>query len=87
MNSKLTMRYIILGAIFTLVGIAIVGRLIHIQIGPDNEIFVQQGEFYSGAVYDLKPSRGKIYDRWGNLLAGNETIYEIGVNLEKEINP
>ena len=27
--------------------------------------------------------RGNIYDRWGNLLAGNNEVYEIGVNLNQ----
>jgi len=87
MNARLTRRYLTLGAIFTLVGIMIVGRMVSIQVGPEKEIFIEQGEIYSGELYDLIPSRGKIYDRWGNLLAGNETIYEIGVNLTGEINP
>ena len=29
----------------------------------------------------LQPPRGQIYDRWGNLLAGNEIVYEVGVEL------
>ena len=89
MNAKLTRRYLTLGAIFTLVGIMIVGRMVGIQVGPDKEIFIEQRESYAGVMSDLVPSRGKIYDRWGNLLAGNETIYEIGVNLDDYdyINP
>ena len=27
--------------------------------------------------------RGQIYDRYGNLLAGNETVYEVGIDLPK----
>jgi cell division protein FtsI/penicillin-binding protein 2 len=30
---------------------------------------------------DLEAVRGNIYDRWGNLLAGNVEVYEIGVDL------
>jgi cell division protein FtsI/penicillin-binding protein 2 len=87
MTSPQSLRFTIVGAIFTLLGILIVGRMIRIQVGPEKEIFKQQGEEISGETVNLVPARGKIYDRWGNLLAGNETMYEIGVNLWAEINP
>jgi len=28
------------------------------------------------------PARGQIFDHWGNLLAGNRTVYEVGVELQ-----
>lgn len=34
----------------------------------------------------LDPIRGSIYDRWGNPLAGNKEVYEIGVDLRVEHN-
>jgi cell division protein FtsI/penicillin-binding protein 2 len=87
MTSRQSLRFTAIGAIFTLFGILIVGRMVRIQIGPEREIFKQQGERYSGVSVNLVPARGKIYDRWGHLLAGNETVYEIGVNLWVDINP
>jgi cell division protein FtsI/penicillin-binding protein 2 len=86
MKTGQTLRLVTLGAVFTIVGILIIGRMVRIQVGPENEVFKEQGEIFSGQPLDLIPARGRIYDRWGNLLAGNEIIYEIGVNLTKDIN-
>jgi cell division protein FtsI/penicillin-binding protein 2 len=33
------------------------------------------------------PERGSIYDRWGNLLAGNKTVYELGIDVNAVVNP
>jgi len=87
MNPKQSLRFAILGAIFTLVAILVIGRMVRIQIGPERKLFQEQGDIFSGETFDLIPSRGKIYDRWGHLLAGNESIFEVGVNLEKDYNP
>lgn len=87
MTTRQSLRFTALGAIFTLFGILIVGRMVRIQIGPQREIFKKQGEIYSGETVNMVPARGQIYDRWGHLLAGNETVYEIGVNLWDDINP
>lgn len=87
MNSKQSFRFVVMGALFTIIGILIVGRMIRIQTGPEKEVFREQGELYSSESYDVIPNRGKIYDRWGHLLAGNETVYVIGVNMWKRPNP
>jgi cell division protein FtsI/penicillin-binding protein 2 len=87
MNSKQSFRITILGALFTLLGILIVGRMVRIQTGPQKDIFKEQGELYSGETVKLEPPRGKIYDRWGHLLAGNEPVYEIFVDMWADYNP
>ncbi len=87
MTPRQSMRFTAIGAVFTLFSILIVSRMIRIQIGPERDIFKEQGESYSGVTINLVPARGKIFDRWGHLLAGNETVYEIGVNLWDDINP
>ena len=33
------------------------------------------------------PERGEIYDRNGHLLAGNRTVYEVGVSLSEVERP
>ena len=33
------------------------------------------------------PERGEIYDRNGHLLAGNRTVYEVGVSLSEMKDP
>jgi len=35
----------------------------------------------------IVPARGQILDRWGNLLAGNRTVYEVGVELQLVDDP
>lgn len=87
MKTEQSLRITVLGAIFTLIGILIMGRMTRIQTEPQKDTFKQVGEIYSGETVSVIPARGKIYDRWGHLLAGNETIYEIGVNLWEDINP
>jgi cell division protein FtsI/penicillin-binding protein 2 len=80
-------RFTILGAIFTVISILVIWQLVRIQLGPEKEAFKKRGEIYSSEAYKLVPARGKIYDRWGHLLAGNETVYEIGVDLRNVENP
>jgi len=87
MNANQSLRITIIGAIFTLVGILIVGRMVRIQTSPQKDMLKRQGEIYSGELVNIVPTRGKIYDRWGHLLAGNETVYEIGVDMWANINP
>ena len=87
MKTGYSLRYTTLGAIFALIGILIVSQLIRFQIGPQAEIFRQQGDIYSGEWHILTPVRGQIYDRWGHLLAGNKTVYEVGVELQFVQNP
>lgn len=86
MNSNQSFRFTILKALFTLLGILIVGRMVGFQTGPEKEIFKEQGESYSGETVKLEPPRGSIYDRWGHLLAGNEPVYEIYVDMWADYN-
>ena len=88
MTTGQSLRFTLIGAIFTLVGLLIFGRMVSLQSGPQKEAFIHHWEITSGRPVQLIPARGKIYDRWGHLLAGNETVYEIGVDLwEKDLNP
>jgi cell division protein FtsI/penicillin-binding protein 2 len=88
MTTGQSLRFTIIGAFFTLLTILILGRMVRLQAEPQKEAFIHQGEITSGRSVQLIPARGKIYDRWGHLLAGNETVYEIGVDLwNEDINP
>ncbi len=49
-------------------------------------IFLSQGDRYSGEFQTFYPERGEIYDRNGHLLAGNRTVYEVGVSLREVKN-
>jgi cell division protein FtsI/penicillin-binding protein 2 len=61
--------------------------MIRIQNSEQAKIFLSQGDLYSGEFRMFYPERGEIYDRNGYLLAGNRTIYEVGVSLSQMKNP
>ncbi len=86
-NETLTWRYNLVGMLFGFIALLIVAQILRIQLSPQAHIFRAQGDIYSGEWRTVKPSRGLIYDRWGNLLAGNQTVYEIGVELKDVRNP
>jgi cell division protein FtsI/penicillin-binding protein 2 len=77
MNKEINWRYKFMGFGFVVVGLIIIGQLIRIQFNPE----LDKSEKYEGQYVIIQPARGQIYDRWGNLLVGNSTVYEIGVDL------
>lgn len=82
MNQNSKLRYDFLGLAFAVVGIAVIAAMIRIETSDDAEVFRAQGESYRGSYETIYPERGSIYDRDEHLLAGNEKVYEIGVNLQ-----
>jgi cell division protein FtsI/penicillin-binding protein 2 len=85
--SPLRWRFTSIGAAFALVGIVIFIQLVRIQVSPQAEIFRKQSDLYSGIWKTIDPARGQIYDRWGHLLAGNRTVYQIGVEMQAVEDP
>ncbi len=82
-------RFYLVGIAIILFALAIVFRLVQIKTDPVfHEISEKVGNQATYKPKDFEPVRGNIYDRWGNLLAGNNEVYEIGVNLNQitEIN-
>ena len=82
-----TWRYLSMAIAFAFVGLAILLRAFYIQGSPEAAEFIQQSEYYSRLFKTIYPPRGEIYDRNGSLLAGNRTVYEIGVELESVQDP
>ena len=80
-------RYLIISAVFVIVAIGIIIQMVRIQNLPGTEIILAQSESYAGVTQTVYPDRGTIYDRWGHLLAGNETTYEIGMDLFQISDP
>jgi cell division protein FtsI/penicillin-binding protein 2 len=74
-------RYLAIGIILTLAGVLIFAQMIHIQTSAKAEIVTDYGETWSYVPMTIFPERGKIFDRQGNLLVGNQKLYEIGINL------
>jgi cell division protein FtsI/penicillin-binding protein 2 len=56
--------------------------MVLIQFGPQADFFIEQGDQHAGVLRVVNPARGHIYDRGGNLLAGNKTVFEVGVELK-----
>ncbi len=80
-------RMRLIGAIFIVFGLAIIFQIIRVQNSPQaKELISFLEKTYNQEVRVLKPERGNIYDRWGNLLAGNTEVYEIGIAPPQVIN-
>ncbi len=75
-------RYLITAFILAALGIAILVQIVRIQNSPEVAGVIDQGNY---VWKDFFPPRGEIYDRHGSLLAGNKTVYEIGLDLT--VNP
>ena len=77
-------RFYLVGILFVFFAIMIVYRLIQIQTDPFFTTLSEAvGAQASNKVKNFEPVRGNIYDRWGNLLAGNKEVFEIGINLNQ----
>jgi cell division protein FtsI/penicillin-binding protein 2 len=75
-------RYLTATFILGALGIAILIQIIRIQNSPEVAGIIDQGNYIWK---DFYPPRGEIYDRHGSLLAGNKTVYEVG--LDMTVNP
>ena len=80
-------RYLLLGGLFFVIGLAIIYRLVNLQLGPEAEYFREQGVLFTRGLHTYYPPRGQIYDRYGRLLAGNTLAYEVGVQVNLVTSP
>jgi cell division protein FtsI/penicillin-binding protein 2 len=81
-------RYSFVGAIFCVLPLLIVLQVFRIQVDPrQSEKIMIESHHWSNLKKTIVPARGLLYDRWGNLLAGNRTVYEVGVELQDVENP
>lgn len=87
MRQQYAIRSLILVAFFALAGFAVLTQMVRIQNSPEAQLFLAQGNRYSGEFQMVYPERGEIYDRNGHLLAGNRTVYEVGVSLKEMKDP
>ncbi|MGZ6347793.1 MAG: peptidoglycan D,D-transpeptidase FtsI family protein [Anaerolineales bacterium] len=75
-------RALVLTGILGFVEVSIILQILRIQNSPEAAIFRKQADEYANVLKTYYPERGEIYDRNGHLLAGNRTVYEIGVELQ-----
>lgn len=80
-------RYVLMGGLFALMGVLIMYKTFSIQSSPNVTVFLNQSEYYSRLLKTVYPPRGEIYDRNGKLLAGNRTVFEIGIELASVSDP
>ena len=84
MSSNFDLRTNIIKIIFTLVACAFLVQIIHLQIiGPNEDILKWWENYSAGQEEVIKPTRGKIYDRNGNPLATNHTVYTVNISPEQ----
>jgi cell division protein FtsI/penicillin-binding protein 2 len=76
-------RLLFIRILFILAGAAILLQIVHLQTSASASDLRKLGELYSYKRELVYPERGYIYDRYGRLLAGNEQVYEVGVNLSE----
>jgi len=86
-RQQYAVRSLILVAGLMLVGIAVIVQMFRIQNSEQAKTFLLQGDRYAGEFRTFYPERGEIYDRHGHLLAGNRTVYEVGVSLSEMTDP
>ena len=87
MRQQYAIRSMILAAGLALVAVAVIVQMFRIQSSEQAKVFLSQGDRYSGEFRMFYPERGEIYDRLGHLLAGNRTVYEVGVSLNEMTSP
>src|SRR5512134_500377 len=87
MRQQYAVRSLIIVACFALLGVGVIAQIIRIQNSEQAMIFLSQGDRYAGEFQMFYPERGEIYDRNGHLLAGNRTVYEVGVSLSEMRDP
>jgi cell division protein FtsI/penicillin-binding protein 2 len=87
MRKQYPWRSLALAAFLSILGVAILYQMVRIQNSKEAAAFRQQSDRYSGAWQTFYPERGEIYDRNGNMLAGNKTVYEIGIDLANARDP
>lgn len=87
MRQQYAIRSLLLVIGLAIVGVAVVVQMIRIQYSEQAQAFILQGDRYSGEFQMVYPERGEIYDRNGHLLAGNRTVYEVGVSLADMRDP
>lgn len=87
MRQQYAWRSLLLSTCLALTAAAILLQMVRIQASAEAEQFRQQADAFAGEWKTYFPERGEIYDRNGHLLAGNQTVYEVGVDLEAMRDP
>ena len=75
-------RFRDIGFAFTIIAVLIVLQTVRLQFSPDSpDVKDSVKAQHEQVVLPPQPERGLIYDRWGNLLAGNREVFDLEVSL------
>lgn len=87
MRQQYAIRSLVLVLGLVLVALGVLVQMVRIQNSEQAEILLSKGDRYAGEFRTFYPERGEIFDRQGHLLAGNRTVYEVGVSLSEMRDP
>lgn len=87
MRQQYVWRSTLLNGILALIAVLVILQMVRIQASAEAEAFRAQADAFKGGFRTFYPERGEIYDRNGHLLAGNQTVYEVGVDLTTVKDP
>jgi len=77
----------LLNGFMAFIATLVVLQMVRIQASAEADAFRDQKDNFAGEYRTYYPERGEIYDRNGHLLAGNRTVYEVGVDLNTVRDP
>ncbi len=90
MSQDYSSRYILLGTLFTVVAALIFGQHVALLLDEQRGAILEEVRAnHLGSIWTIHPPRGLIFDRKGQLLAGNEMVYEVGIDyrsINREAN-
>jgi cell division protein FtsI/penicillin-binding protein 2 len=86
MRQEYAWRSVFVAALLPLFALTVLGQMIRIQTSPEAGKFRDQSNNFAVVLRTFYPERGEIYDRNGHLLAGNETVYTVGVNISDMVD-
>lgn len=87
MRQQYAWRSMLLNSILAVIAVLVILQMVRIQASAEAEAFRAQADTFKGGYRTYYPERGEIYDRNGHLLAGNQTVYEVGVDLTTVVDP
>jgi len=87
MRQQYAIRSLVLVLGLVLVALGVLTQMVRIQNSEQAAILLSKGDRYAGEFRTFYPERGEIFDRQGHLLAGNRTVYEVGVSLSEMRDP
>lgn len=86
-GSEHNWRYHLLAVFFSAVSFLIIFQIFRIQSDPQAKKIREQSGIHKRSLHTFFPARGNIYDRYGHLLAGNQQVYNLEVDLYLVENP